>query len=180
MIGRVLIACAIVVVSSREARAQSAAPLPEVQLQVPHSAPPVRARSMILAELSALEAQRGEYSLALPIGLLIGGGVVAVNGLVAMAIVWFANNYLPCDSVEGNSCGLTDSARAFLIGGSIAAGVGVVLLVIGAVVLSDRTGPRRELGNRIKALRRELQWSVAGLPLSVEPVANGAALRLRF
>jgi hypothetical protein len=47
-------------------------------------------------------------------------------------------------------------------------------------VLSGRTGPRRELGHRIKALRQELQWTVAGLPLSLEPVANGAGLRLRF
>jgi hypothetical protein len=147
--------------------------------------PPIRTRSIIQLELRALEQQRRDTSLALPIGLLIGGGGAAVNGVVFVLMGALFNNLpLPkCETTQ--ACDLKNKelhalATAYILTGAIAGGVGAVLLIIGGIVMADRSGRRRELGNRIFDLRRELEFSVAGLSMSVAATPNGAGLQLRF
>jgi hypothetical protein len=114
--------------------------------------------SLIGDELSQLERQRAELSLGGPIAAMIVGGVVAVTG-GSLLLVGLMLNATPasCDYAYGADSSDCDEMEGtpFLIIGGAGLVAGALVLAVALPWLIDRIGERRELGLRIKELRRQ-------------------------
>lgn len=176
-----LMLCAFLVAVSQRVQAQAGVlsehalqPLPATQ----HA--PLRSRSLIETELRELERQRAEYGLALPIALIMGGGITTVGAVSVVLAGVFINSVCIDVGIGKGGCTPSHDGDVYIAVGAVAGGVGLVVLTVGLIVLFNRLGPRRELGERIKKLREDLRYSVGGSAISVVPTADGAALQLRF
>ncbi len=105
------------------------------------------------AQIDALSAERAEYSIGGPIGLMAGGGGVILASLYVL--LFNAMNASTCsdDPQYGEErCWDNDKVGTIGLVGVVAGGG---MLLGGGLWLGERTGPRRELGEQIKALKRK-------------------------
>lgn len=107
------------------------------------------------AQIEALREERSEYSIGAPIGLMAGGGGVIVVSLYVL--LFNALNASSCshDPQYGEErCWDHDTVATVGLSGVVA---GSGLLLGGGLWLGERVGPRRELGEQIKTLKRKRQ-----------------------
>lgn len=112
-------------------------------------------------ELSELERQRAKLSLGGPIATTIAGGVIALTG-GSFLLVGLLLDVMPssCEPADGDYFGGDDyctepDATPFIIIGAAGLVAGALVLAVALPWLIDRIGERRELGLRIKELRRQ-------------------------
>jgi tetratricopeptide (TPR) repeat protein len=82
------------------------------------------------------------------IASIVIGGVVAAGGGVMLAIAAVENGAVqgaPMPATWSDYAGRLDAANALVIAGSIAAGVGAVLVVVGAVLVGSSGSPSAEV-----------------------------------
>ncbi len=103
------------------------------------------------AQIDALSAERAEYSIGGPIGLMAGGGGVILASLYVL--LFNAMNASTCGDGYGQErCWDNDKVGTIGLVGVVAGGG---MLLGGGLWLGERTGPRRELGEQIRALKRK-------------------------
>ncbi|MDX2019616.1 MAG: hypothetical protein SF187_05195 [Deltaproteobacteria bacterium] len=136
-------------------------------------------RSKSLREqIEDLRQERAQYGIAGPIVLLGIGGGLMLTGLV------FYSAATDCQDAYNSSydsgCSGADDVKTF---GAVLGISGVVLGTIGLMKISERSGPRRELGEQIKSKRAELRSVEESLRFSVitgPHNTRGLSLALRF
>jgi hypothetical protein len=135
--------------------------------------PTRRSRTLRLRELDAriavLREERSQYGIGGPITMISLGGATL---LIAAAVAVVASS---CDQVLGCS-----GEPGY--GPYVAMGIGAGVGLWGGVLLSERLGPRRELGAQILELQRErdhLKYE-ARLAPSLTPTTAGLRLNVTF
>lgn len=120
---------------------------------------------ILYGQIEDLREERSQYGVGFPIVLMSVGG-----GLAFLAMV--AASEPDCYDCENDNSGATVIA----IGG-------LAMALVGVVMLSNRVGPRRELGTQIKSKERELRSIEDRLHFSTMLGPNnlrGASLALSF
>lgn len=129
-------------------------------------------------QIEDLRQERAQYGIGGPIVLLsIGGGLMLAGLVVYSAAVDCDDAY---DSAYDSGCSGSDDAKTF---GAVVGVGGLVLGIIGLMKISERSGPRRELGDQIKAKRAELRSIEESLRFSVitgPHNTRGLSVALRF
>ena len=162
-----------------------AAPAPYASAPYPPWYPAYARRSMLETELSDLQRRRAELSLGGPIAAVIAGGaVLAVSAVLLLVAVAVDNNcsYYDYDYSyyeDDYRCDDGDATTLYIVGG-FGAVLGGLTLVYGIFRLVDRGSERRELGRRMKEIRRELGYgSQAALDVRLGIGSDRAGLRLQ-
>jgi len=131
-------------------------------------------------ELAQLEAERRQLSLGMPIALSIAGAVTLATGASVLLLGVLMNSTCEQPTLDRDyhyTCDGSKDGDSAIVIGAVASVVGGVLGAVGLVQLIDRAGERRELGRRIKELRRQrdLQYG-----FSIERGRAQGMVRLRF